>query len=170
MLFERSIFTVSLLATAAFVAAGIHAYVAPPTVDADLGIHILLSLGAVLLLVFPHLWTLIYLWSTGRAVRREVEARHASPRVISRSRRLRRRALPPLVLASLAALATLLLGQEALVGTRPWLHPVAFFTALALQLWALWAERSALAANAALLDELDERARRAPADDAAAAT
>lgn len=172
MLFERSIFTLSLLATAFFVGVGVHAYAVPAGDEPALGLHVLLGLAAALLLVFPHLWTVLYLWGTGRAVRKEVEERRASPRVISRARRLRLRALPPLLLASAAALVTLVLGQEALVGTRPWVHAAAFFTTLALQLWALWAERTSLWPNAALLDELDERARQAaasaPASDAAA--
>jgi hypothetical protein len=158
VLFERSIFTVAVLAALAFVAAGVDAYLAT-SVEGELGHHVLLTLGAALLVVFPHLWTVFYLLTTGRAVRLEVEEKRASPRVLSRTRRNRRRALPPALLTAAAALATVMLGQQALVGPRPWLHPAAFFLALALQLWALWAERRSLWDNAALLAELDAKAR-----------
>ena len=167
MIFERSIFIVSVLATLFFVAAGVHAYLVP--VADDPGTHILLSIAAVLLVVLPHLWTVLYLWGTGRAVRNEVEEKRASPRVMSEARRYRRRAMPPLLLASAAALATLGLGNQALSGSGSWLHPALFFTTLALQVWALWAERSSLWQNAALLDELDRRARVAEAARGAAA-
>jgi len=160
-MFERSIFTVSVLATLLFVAAGAHAYLVP--VADEPSSHVLLSLAAALLVVLPHLWTVLYLWGTGRAVRKEVEEKRASPRVMSEARRHRRRAVPPLLLASAAALATLGLGNQALSSGATWLHPAAFFLTLVLQAWALWAERKSLWLNAALLDELDRRARAAAA-------
>lgn len=157
MIFERSIFVVSVLATLLFVAAGVHAYLVP--VEDDPATHVLIAVAAALLVVLPHLWSVLYLWGTGRAVRREVEEKRASPRVMSEARRYRRRAVPPLLLASAAALATLGLGNQALAAGVSWLHAALFFLTLALQGWALWAERSGLWANAALLDELDRRAR-----------
>lgn len=156
MLFERSILTVSVLASAAFLAAGLDAYLRPP--EDDLGSHVLFTLAAALLVVFPHLWTLVYLAMTGRAAVAEVEDRHVSPRVLSRVRRNRRRAWPPLVLASLGALGTVVLGWTAQVDRHAWTHAACFFLALALQLWALWAEKKSLWDNADLLADLDARA------------
>lgn len=160
MLFERSILTVSVLATVAFVAAGIHAHAV--SVEADLGFHVLLTLASALLVVFPHLWVVLYLWGTGRAVKKEVEARRASPRMRSRVRRYRLHAWPPALLASAAALGTVMLGRDALVGPTATPHRVLFFTTLVLQAWALWAERRVLWDNAALLDDLEKRAAEPP--------
>ena|GEM_PF-1488427 len=159
MIFERSIFILSLIATAAYLAAGVYAYVAPP--EADMATHVLVTVAATLLLLLPHVWTLFYLWGTGRAVRKEVEAKRASPRVMSEARRYRRRAVPPLLLASACALAALAMGNLGYSPTLSWLHPTLFFAALAFQVWALWAQRRSLWDNAEMLDELDRRARAA---------
>jgi hypothetical protein len=167
VLFERSIFTVAVLAALAFVAAGVDAFLTP-SIDAALGHHVLLTLGAALLVVFPHLWTVLYLVTTSRAVRIEVEEKRASPRVLSRTARNRRRALPPALLTALAAMGTVMLGQQALVGPQPWVHAAAFFLCLVLQGWALWAEHRSLWDNAALLAELDARPPAANAEPAPA--
>jgi hypothetical protein len=166
-MFERSIFVLSVLATLLFIGAGVHAYLVP--VDEDPATHVLVAVAAALLLVLPHLWSILYLWGTGRAVRQEVEEKRASPRVMSEVRRFRRRAVPPAVLASAAALATLGLGNQALLSSGSWLHATLFFVTLGFQVWALAAERGSLWANAALLDELDRRARAAAAQGAPAA-
>ncbi|HMB55379.1 MAG TPA: hypothetical protein VKU40_18820 [Thermoanaerobaculia bacterium] len=166
MLFERSILTVSVLATVAFAAAGVHAWAGDPA--ADLGAHVLYALAAALLVVFPHVWTLIYLAMTGRAAAGEVDDRNVSPRVLSRVKRNRRRAWPPLVLASLGALGTVALGWNAQVDTHAWTHGACFAATLAVQLWAVWAEKQSLWDNADLLTDLDARAL-AALDDAEAA-
>jgi hypothetical protein len=77
--------------------------------------------------------------------------------------------VPPALLASAAALATLGLGNQALLSSGSWLHATLFFVTLGFQVWALAAERGSLWANAALLDELDRRARAAAAAGAPAA-
>jgi hypothetical protein len=152
--FERSILVVAVLATVAFVAAGAYSFF-DPQLD-EMRLHVLLTLGAVLLLVFPHLWIGIYLAGTGRAIRREVAEGRAEPSAAAESARHLHRALPPLLLASLAALATVALGQSILAGTaQPWHHVTAFVVTLLLQLWALLVERQSLTRNARLLDRLD---------------
>jgi hypothetical protein len=162
VLFERSILTVSVLATVAFLAAGLHAWAGDPA--ADLGTHVLFALAAALLVVFPHVWTLIYLAMTGRAAAAEVDDRHASPRVLSRGKRNRRRAWPPLFLASLGALGTVALGWTAQVDAHAWTHAACFAATLVVQLWALWAEKKSLWDNADLLAELDAKALAAEAE------
>lgn len=158
MPFERSILVVAVLATLAFLGAGLYSFFDPQL--EELRLHVLLTLGAVLLLVFPHLWIGLYLFGTGRAIRREVAEGRAQPDAAAESRRHLRRALPPLLLASLAALATVALGQGILAGTaRPWHHVAAFVATLLLQLWALLVERQSLTRNAALLDRLDATSR-----------
>lgn len=154
MPFERSILVVAVLATVAFAGAGIYSFF-DPGLD-ELRTHVLLTLAAVLLLVFPHLWTAIYLAATGRAIRREIAAGRGEPAAAAEARRHLVRALPPLLLASLAACATVALGQGILAGTtRPWHHLIAFAVTLALQLWALLTEYRTLTANARLLTRLD---------------
>jgi uncharacterized membrane protein YphA (DoxX/SURF4 family) len=155
--FERSILVVALLATVAFVGAGAYSFF-DPQLD-EMRLHVLLTLGAVLLVVFPHLWIGLYLVGTGRAIRREVAEGRAEPSAAAESRRHLRRALPPLLLASLAALSTIAFGQAILAGTaQPWHHLTAFVVTLLLQLWALQVERQALTQNAKLLDRLDATA------------
>jgi len=150
--------TVAALATLAFAAAGIHGWAAPPA--DDLGRHVLLGLGSAMLVVFPHLWVLVYLLGTGRAVRCEVAEHGAPDSALDRARRLRRSALPPAALAVAAAVATVLLGPPVVTGVLdPRAHAIAFGAALACQLWALWAERRALRDNAALLTEFDAAGR-----------
>ena len=154
MPFERSILVVAVLATVAFLAAGVYSFF-DPQLD-EMRLHVLITLGAVLLLVFPHLWIGLYLAGTGRAIRREVAEGRAEPSAATEARRHLRRALPPLLLASLAALSTIALGQAILAGTaQPWHHLTAFALTLLLQLWALHVERQSLTQNAALLDRLD---------------
>jgi len=165
VLFERSIFTVSVVATVALAAAGVHAWVVPP--EQDMAGHVLYTLAAALLVVFPHLWTLLYLAMTGRAAAAEVSDRHVSPRVLSRVRRNRRRVWPPLLLACAGALGTVALGQNALVGRHAWTHAALFLATLAFQLWSLWAERKSLWDNAELLADLDARALAALGEPAA---
>jgi len=160
MAFERSMLIVAVVAALAFAAAGIHAWVAPPT--EDLGLHVLLGLGSAMLVVLPHLWVLVYLLGTGRAVRREVAEHGAPDAALARARRPRLAALPPLALAVAGAVATVLLGPPVVTGVLdPRVHAVVFAAALAAQLWALLAERRALRDNSALLAELDAAAARA---------
>jgi hypothetical protein len=152
--FERSILVVALLATVAFLGAGAYSFFDPQL--GEMRLHVLLTLGAVLLLVFPHLWIGLYLFGTGRAIRREVAEGRAEPSAAVEASRHLRRALPPLLLASLAALATVALGQAILLGTaEPWHHVTAFVVTLLLQAWALLVERQSLTQNAQLLDRLD---------------
>ncbi|HUO85795.1 MAG TPA: hypothetical protein VM617_00270 [Thermoanaerobaculia bacterium] len=159
MPFERSILVVSAVATLAFLGAGLHAFLAPPS--DDMRLHILLTLGAVLLIVFPHLWTAIYLLATGRAMRLEPGEEAAD--AARASRRHLWRALPAMLLASLGAFATIAVGQGILAGSNaPWHHVAAFAATVAFQLWALVAGRRALVANARLLDGLDASSIAAP--------
>jgi hypothetical protein len=152
--FERSILVVSVLATLAFLGAGAYSFFDPQL--EEMRLHVLLTLGAVLFLVFPHLWIGLYLFGTGRAIRREVAEGRAEAGAAAEASRHLRRALPPLLLASLAALATIALGQAILAGTAaPWHHLTAFALTLLLQLWALQVERRTLTRNAALLNRLD---------------
>lgn len=152
--FERSILVVAVLATVAFLGAGAYSFF-DPRLD-EMRLHVLLTLGAVLLLIFPHLWIGLYLFGTGRAIRREVAEGRAEPSAAAEAGRHLRRALPPLLLASLAALSTIALGQAILAGTaQPWHHVTAFVVTLLLQLWALLVERQSLTRNAHLLDRLD---------------
>jgi hypothetical protein len=154
--FERSILVVAALATVAFLGAGVYSFFDPHI--EEMRLHVLLTLGAVLLLVFPHLWIGLYLLGTGRAVRREAAEGRADGADVAEARSHLRRALPPLALASLGALATLAVGHGILTGTtRPWHHVAAFAATLALQLWALVAERRTLTRHAALLARLEAR-------------
>lgn len=166
MLFERSITVVAVLATLAFLAAGVHAWLVPvedAVGSSNLARHVLLGLASALLLVFPNLWVILYLWGTGRAVAKEVDAGRAAAVARERVRRYRRLAVPPSALVVVLALATVFLGQNALVDVAAWQHPALFAATLAAEAWALWAQRRALWGNAALMTELDAAPAGAPA-------
>ncbi len=158
MIFERSIFAVALVATAAYAAAGAVAALAPDALD--LRLLVLLTLGSSMLLVFPHLWVVVYLAGTGRAVRLEAAAGRATVADVAAARRALRRVVVPAALAAAAALGTLAVGQGIESGTgRPWTQAAAFATTLALQVVALVVEWRVLRANGARLAALEAAAR-----------
>lgn len=150
-------FVVALLATVAFAAAGVHAWIVPPDLDL-MRVHVLPTMVSSLLLIFPQVWVLIYLLATGRVVRRELADGAASPADLATSRRLRRRALPPVALSATAALVTVLLGFGLVSGAAEGpAHALAFVATLTLQLWALAVEWPTLRDHARLLRELEAR-------------
>jgi hypothetical protein len=112
-----------------------------------------------MLVVFPHLWVLVYLFGTGRAIHREVAEHGAPESALARVRGHRLAVLPPLALAVAGAIATVLLGPPVVTGALdPRVHAAVFLGAVALQLWAVVAERRVLRDNSALLGELDAAA------------
>jgi hypothetical protein len=154
VVFERSILTVSLVATAAFLAAGVHGVLAP--VGEEIQLHVLLTLGSSMLVVFPHLWIAIYLAGTGRAVRLEAAAGRATAAAGVEARAHLRRALAPALLAAAGALATVAAGQAVVAGSLSGGHHLAVFVAaLVLQGVALAVEWRTLGRNALLLAGLD---------------
>jgi hypothetical protein len=154
VVFERAILVVSVLATAAFVAAGAHAALVPA--GEGMRLQVLLALGSAMLLVFPHLWVVIYLTGTARAVRLEVAAGRAPATALAAARGWRQRVLLPLGLATAGALGTLAAGQGVALGMLRPVHQVAVLGAtLACQLWAVAAEWRSLRGNAGLLAGLE---------------
>jgi hypothetical protein len=122
-------------------------------------VHVLVGLGACLVVLFSHAWILLYLLGTGRLIRQAVKEHGLEESVLDESARLRGRGLFGLVLLALAAVfATFVLGNTAFAGSTPIvLHHGLFWAGLAVQLWALARERRVLAANERLIAGLDRR-------------
>jgi hypothetical protein len=120
--------------------------------------HVLLGLGACLVLLFSHCWILLYLLATGRVVASLVRENGLPGEIAARSGALRRRALPWLGLALGTALGTVLLGSAAFAGgSRIVFHHALFYVALAAQARALWIETGVLRDNHRLLADLGRR-------------
>ncbi len=127
----------------------------------DVRLHVLLALVISLLLLFAHLWMLIYLSGTGRLIRKSVAAHGFDPNEDDLRRRAVRRARLWLPLAALGVLAAFLSGAVAMIRQgelypRYWHHAI-FFAALALQLAALWTARPALMETERRIRALDGR-------------
>ena len=134
---------VAALGLVAVAGAGYHWFGGDP---GDRHLHLLLALIASLLLLFAQSWILIYLAGTGRLIGKTAAEGGLDPAANAEARRLRRRALPFLVLAALSVLAAFLSGALAMVGLiSNELHGAFFFVALVAQAGALWAARPALA-------------------------
>lgn len=99
--------------------------------------HVLLGLATLLLFVLAHAWVAFYLVGAVRVL--------GEPSVLP----VHRSALPPLLLAVAAALATFVLGSAVHSGAAPaGLHGALLWLTLLFQAWAGWAEWRAVTAMA----------------------
>ena len=138
MRFERSMLVVGAVATALLAGAGAHAYTAG---GEAIDLHLLLALAALLAAALPHLWVVLYLAGTRRALARETG--DASP-----GRRTAALAAAAALAALAAAGALAVTGARAYIGTGGGLHGPLFWGLLAVQPAALWVEWRALTENA----------------------
>lgn len=169
----RALLIVGALATLGLAASGVLGYLMPwpPEAAAELsGVseemsrHILVGLGASLLLLFSHCWILIYLLGTGRVVRQAVRQRGLEPELAERTRRFRKSSYSLLLLAMALSLATFVTGTGITTGAVPgWLHPVLFYAALVVQIPTLAIERRALDDTELLIADVDRRLEALPA-------
>ncbi|HVT59825.1 MAG TPA: hypothetical protein VHR45_15670 [Thermoanaerobaculia bacterium] len=161
----RALLLLGLLATLGLIAAAAMGYGVSGSFGRQLGSgadllrgHVLVGLGACLVLLFSHCWILLYLLATGRVVAGLVRENGLEAEIAARSGRLRLRALPWLALALMAALATFLLGSIAFAGSAPvGVHHALFYATLAAQGRALWIESRVLRDNHRLLADLGQR-------------
>ena len=111
-----------------------------------LQLHLFLALAATLLMLFSHLWIVIYLWSLRREVSRLGETGEEIPR-LSRAWLVAG--------AVVLALGAFLLGPVGLRGDLPMSsHATLGLVALALQFGSLWVEKKGLGATDRALGRL----------------
>jgi hypothetical protein len=160
----RALLVLGLLGTAGLIAAAVLGYGLSGAADSQVRAHVLLSLGAALVLMFSHTWIVLYLLATGRVISRVVRERgwldrpEGPAELLDRARRLRLRAIPWLVAALAAVAATFLSGGGALAGSVPAaVHHALFYLTLVLQGGAMVAERRVLGEQERLAVELGRR-------------
>ncbi len=143
----RALLVLGWLGTAGLLAAAVMGYAAPRAADPHaLQGHVLMSLGATLVVMFSHTWILLYLLATGRVLSQAVQARDEGAGLAERARRVRLRALPWLLAVLAAVTATFLLGGSAFGGgVAAGIHQALFYVTLLLQLGAMRSEGRVLA-------------------------
>jgi hypothetical protein len=155
---RRTLLILGLLATAGLLAAAGLGYGLFGVTAETLRGHVLVSLAAILVLLFSHCWIFLYLVATGRLIAEVVRERGMDAGLIGEAGRFRARAVPWLLAAIGAVLATFLLGGASVAGSVPaWLHHGMFYLALTVQVRALWIERGVLADNERLMVNLGHR-------------
>jgi hypothetical protein len=156
---RRALLGLGLLGTAGLVAAAALGYGLRGGAEEQARAHVLLSLGATMVLLFSHTWIVLYLVATGGVVSRVVRERGYEVELLARARRLRLRALPWLLAALVMVVATFLVGNAVLSGAAPAaVHHALFYCTLAVQVGAMAVERRVLAGHDGLQAELIRRA------------
>jgi hypothetical protein len=160
VMMRRALLGLGLLGTAGLIAAAALGYGlrGGGGGDAQARAHVLLSLGATMVLLFSHTWIVLYLVATGGVVSRLVRERGYEADFLARARRLRLRALPWLLAALVLVVATFLVGNAVLSGAAPAaVHHALFYCTLAVQVGAMAVERRVLAEHDGLRAELVRR-------------
>lgn len=159
----RALLIIGALATLGFVASAVLGYGLTGPTDPELPPHLLVGLGAVLMMLFSHSWILIYLLGTGRAVGEAVRTFQLEADLAEASRRFRRRAIPVLLVAVGLVFATFLLGAAVVPKVVPsWIHHALFYVTVIAQVIALRIESQMLRANEELLVAIDRRVSTLP--------
>lgn len=149
---------VGAFATLAFVATGVFGYMVGDTRSADQ--HVILGIGASVLLLFSHCWIMFYLIGTG-TVLKEAVAEHGLPKEwIEKTKEFKNRSYPWLMAAMGLAMATFILGGGVETQVLPkWVHWGLFYLAVAAQLRALYLEFLVLLENERIMRAADRRVR-----------
>lgn len=179
---RRMLLILGGLGTIGLIAAALAGYGVLGGADPGMHAHALLSLAATLVLMFSHTWVVLYVVATGRVMADSLRARGGTglaPRasgsaggagtaadagaapsaatggVLERARRLRLHALPWLLAAVAALVATFLLGSVAFSGRiLNSLHHAFFLVTLVLQVLAMRVEGQVLAEHDRLCIEV----------------
>jgi hypothetical protein len=145
-----------LVAVLSLIGAGFTGYgLFGPPADRQL-LHSGLAFVAVLAAVFSNGWFVLFLWRSGRSLRRLSQGREALAGSLSAASRSGRLAGWTAFLATAAFIATFLSGNLSF-GNSSWRlgHHALSIASLALQATALWLERRALTADDRLAAALD---------------
>jgi hypothetical protein len=154
----RALLVIGALGTVAFVGTAVLGYLLVNVNDPGLPNHVLVGLGANLLLLFSHSWIMFYLIGTGKAIKQAV-AEHALPAAyVEETKRFKAASYPWLMLAMGCAMATFILGGGAATGALgSWVHHVLFVLAVPVQVWTLWIEHRVLHDNERLMNGINAR-------------
>jgi hypothetical protein len=155
---RRALLILGVLGTAGLIATAALGYHTSGASEMRVRGHVLLSLAATLVVMFSHTWIVLYLVATGRVLVRVVRERGQGEDLLERGRRLRLRAVPWLLAALAAVVATFLLGGAAFNGPGlARLHHAMFYVTLVLQIAAMRVEQRVLAGHDSLGVELTRR-------------
>ncbi len=139
----RSVLVVGGLAGAGLAAAGVAAYAKAPVET-----HLMLAVLSILLLVFAHSWTVLYLFGTARAIRDLGVRADLPPELLEPGSGAARRALPwALAVVALVAVNTVIGGRVFAHAAPGWVHAALAWGTFAVQAVAVWAEARLLSAN-----------------------
>ncbi len=153
---------VGAFATLAFAATGVFGYMVGDAASADQ--HVLLGIGASVLLLFSHCWIMFYLIGTGKVLKEAVAEHDLPEEWIEKTKEFKNRSYPWLMLAMGLAMATFILGGGVETQVLPkWIHWGLFYLSLGAQLKALFLESQVLFENEKILRAADRAVRAAEA-------
>jgi hypothetical protein len=156
---RRALLTLGFLGAAGLIATAVLGYGAHTASETEMRAHVLVSLGASLVLMFSHTWIVLYLIATGQVITRVVRERGYEPEILEAARKLRMHTLPWLLAALGAVIATFVVGGAAYSGALPGIvHHVLFYVTLVAQAGAMVVESRVLQAQDRLALDLTRRA------------
>ncbi|MEO8191283.1 MAG: hypothetical protein ABI682_13155 [Acidobacteriota bacterium] len=157
------------LALAGFVATSIQGFSVATGIGAGSAIarilvrrHVGWAIPTVLFSLFSQSMVIFYFVGTGRLVKDEVAGYPEAERkpILAALRRFKAQTSPPATFALLASIAVFVLGAAVHTRALPsWVHLGASITAVAIHLWAFFAEWRAFAENNRLMDDPRKYAR-----------
>jgi hypothetical protein len=146
----RALLMVGAMATLGLIATGALGYLVADVGSA--GLHVLIALATCLLLLFSHCWIMFYLIGTGKAIKQAVAEEGLSSDLVEKTKELKNRSYPSLMLAMVLAMATFIVGGGVDTGALPaWLHQMMFLVTLWVQVRTLWVEHLVLLDNERLM-------------------
>lgn len=152
----RALLVIGALGTVAFLATAVLGYGLSGAADESLPNHVLVGLGANLLLLFSHSWILFYLIGTGKAIKLAVAEHGLAASYVEETRQFKAASYPWLMLAMGCAMATFILGGGAATGVLgSWIHHVLFILSVPVQVYALWIEHRVLWDNERLMNTIN---------------
>lgn len=153
----RALLIVGWVATVGLLATGVAGYFFSLE-EGSIGLHLSLGLASSLLLLFSHCWIMFYLIGTGKAIKEAVAAYGLETEIIERTKELKNRSYPSLMLAMGLVMAVFIIGGGVYTRFVPaWVHHGLFYLALLAQLRSLTIERRVLVENDALMASIDRR-------------
>jgi hypothetical protein len=153
----KNIWIVGVAAAVLFTVSALTGYSVEPR-RGEIRLHLLISVGSGLLVVFCQLWIAFYLLTTDRLVRRTVRREGLAEELLEPLAGWLVRTLPLLIPALALAVAVVALGAETYTGRlSAAAHQALGWGALAFQAAALAVEKGVLERHEALFREVDRQ-------------